>query len=145
MSVREDIASNLVTTISGISALTIKKVTRQPFPLEELSEQQFPAVLIQTQEETKEDQELGSGGRTRINNLEFLISGFVKTNESNIDTARNQLLEVIEEALEVDITRNGNALDTEVISIETDAGTLFPYGGVQMIVRVVYEHQSGTV
>jgi len=145
MSVRENIASNLVTTISGISAITIKKVTRQPFPLEELSEQQFPAVLIQTQEETKEDQELGNGGRTRINNLEFLISGFVKTNESNIDTARNQLLEVIEEALEVDITRDGNALDTEVISIETDAGTLFPYGGVQMIVRVVYEHQSGTV
>lgn len=145
MSIRENIASNLVTTISGITALTIKKVTRQPFPLEELSEQQFPAVLIQTQEETKEDQELGSGGRTRINNLEFLITGFVKTNETNIDTARNELLEAIEEALEVDITRDSNALDTEVVSIETDAGTLFPYGGVSMIVRVVYEHQSGAV
>jgi len=145
MSTRENIASNLVTTISGISAITIKKVTRQPFPLEELSEQQFPAVLIQTQEESKEDQELGSGSRTRINNLDFLISGFVKTNETNIDTARNQLLEVIEEALETDITRGGYALDTEVISIETDAGTLFPYGGVSMIVRVIYEHQSGAV
>lgn len=145
MSTRENIASNLATTISGITAITIKKVTRQPFPLEELSEQQYPAVLIQTQEETKEDQELGSGGKTRINNLEFLITGFVKTNESNIDTARNQLLEVIEEALETDITRGGYALDTEVLSIETDAGTLFPYGGVSMIVRVIYEHQSGTV
>jgi len=58
MSIREDIASNIATTITNISALTIKKVTRQPFPLEELSEQQYPAVLIQTQEETKEDQEL---------------------------------------------------------------------------------------
>tara|TARA_R100000231_G_scaffold138406_2_gene116686 strand:+ start:609 stop:1046 length:438 start_codon:yes stop_codon:yes gene_type:complete len=145
MSVRENIASNIATTISGITALTIKKVTRQPFPLEELSEQQFPAVLIQTQEEIKEDQELGSGAKTRINNLEFLVSGFVKTNETNIDTARNQLMEVIEEALETDITRGGNALDTEVVSIETDAGTLFPYGGVSMIVRVIYEHQSGTV
>ena len=144
MSVREDIASNIVSTISGITALTIKKVTRQPFPLEELSEQQYPAVLVQTQEETKEDQELGDGARTRINNLEFLINGFVKGAESNIDTARNQLMEVIEEALEVDITRNGNALDTEVINIETDAGTLFPYGGISMTVRVTYEHQSGT-
>ena len=49
MSVRENIASNIATTITNITALTIKKVTRQPFPLEELSEQQFPAVLIQTQ------------------------------------------------------------------------------------------------
>ena len=145
MSVRENIASHITSTISNISAITIKKVTRQPFPLEELSEQQFPAVLVQTQEEIKEDAELGSGGKTRLNNLEFLISGFVKTNETNIDTARNQLLEVIEEALEVDITRNGNALDTEVVSIETDAGTLFPYGGISMIVKVMYEHQSGTV
>ena len=100
MSIREDIASNIATTITNISALTIKKVTRQPFPLEELSEQQYPAVLIQTQEETKEDQEL---------------------------------------------TRNGKALDTEIVSIETDAGTLFPYGGISMTVKVIYEHQSGTL
>lgn len=145
MSVRENIASNIATTITNITALTIKKVTRQPFPLEELSEQQYPAVLIQTQEETKEDQELGSGARTRIATLDFLISGFVKGSETNIDTARNQLIEVIEEALETDITRNSNALDTEVISIETDAGTLFPYGGISMTVRVIYEHQAGTL
>ena len=145
MSTRENIASNIASTISGITAITIKKVTRQPFPLEELSEQQFPAVLIQTQEEIKEDQELGSGAKTRINTLEFLVSGFVKTNETNIDTARNQLIEVIEEALETDITRNGKALDTEVVSIETDAGTLFPYGGISMTVKVIYEHQSGTL
>jgi len=145
MSVRENIASNIATTITNITALTIKKVTRQPFPLEELSEQQYPAVLIQTQEETKEDQELGSGAKTRIATLDFLISGFVKGSETNIDTARNQLIEVIEEALETDITRNSNALDTEVISIETDAGTLFPYGGISMTVRVIYEHQAGTL
>ena len=145
MSVRENIASNIATTITNITALTIKKVTRQPFPLEELSEQQYPAVLIQTQEETKEDQELGSGAKTRIATLDFLISGFVKGSETNIDTARNELIEVIEEALETDITRNSNALDTEVVSIETDAGTLFPYGGISMTVRVIYEHQAGTL
>ena len=145
MSIREDIASNIATTITNISALTIKKVTRQPFPLEELSEQQYPAVLIQTQEETKEDQELGSGDKTRLATLDFLVSGFVKGSETNIDTARNQLIEVIEEALETDITRNGKALDTEVVSIETDAGTLFPYGGISMTVKVIYEHQSGTL
>jgi hypothetical protein len=144
MSKREDIASHILTTIQAISSPVIKKATRQPFPLDELSEQQYPAVLVQTQEETKEDQELGGGARTRIATLEFLISGFTKGTESNIDTARNQLAEAIENKLEEDITRNGNALDTEVISIETDAGTLFPYGAITMVVRVIYEHQSGT-
>jgi len=144
MSVREDIANNILTTIQAISSPTIKKATRQPFPLDELSEQQYPAVLIQTQLETKEDQELGSGGKTRINTLEFIITGYTKGAESNIDTSRNELAEAIENKLEEDITRNGNALDTEVVEIETDAGELFPYGAITMIVRVIYEHQSGT-
>jgi len=144
MSVRENIASNLVTTVQAVSSPSIKKVSRQPFPLDELSQQQYPAVLIQTIEETKEDSELGSGAKTRIANLEFGITGYVKTNEDNIDTARNNLASAIETQLESDITRGGNALDTEVISIETDAGSLFPYGAVLMTVRVMYEHQAAT-
>ena len=144
MSIREDIASNLVSTISGISSPAIKKVTRQPFELDELSQQQYPAVLVQTIEETKEDSELGGGAKTRINVLEFGITAYVKTNESNIDTERNNVASAIETELESDITRNNKALDTEVISIETDAGTLFPYGAVLLTVRVMYEHQSAT-
>ena len=144
MSKREDIASHIVTTILAISSPSIKKCTRQPFPLEELAESQYPAVLVQTQEETKEDQELGDGAKTRIATLEFLITGYVKGVESNIDTARNNLASAIETQLESDITRNNKALDTEVISIETDAGTLFPYGAVLLTIRVMYEHQSAT-
>ena len=144
MSVREDIASNIASVIDAISSPDVKKVSRQPFPLEELSQQQYPAVLIQTVEETKDDQELGSGAKTRIATLEFGVTGYVKTNDDNIDTARNNLATAIETALESDITRSGNALDTEVISIETDAGTLFPYGAVLLTIRVMYEHQSAT-
>ena len=144
MSKREDIASHIVSTILTISSPSIKKCTRQPFPLEELAESQYPAVLVQTQEETKEDQELGDGAKTRVATLEFLITGYVKGVESNIDTARNNLASAIETQLESDITRNNKALDTEVISLETDAGTLFPYGAISMVVRVIYEHDSAT-
>ena len=43
---------------SGISSpITIKKVTRQPFDIDELSDKQYPAVIVQTSEETREDQE----------------------------------------------------------------------------------------
>ena len=145
MSVRENIASNLLSTISGISSpITIKKATRQPFPIDELSEQQYPAVIVQTSEETRDDSELGSGARTRHGTIDFIISGFVKGAESNIDTLRNQLITAIETAVESDITRNSNALDTQVVSCETDEGSLFPVGGIRMTISCMYEYQSGT-
>ena len=144
MSVRENIASNLLSTISGISSPSIKKATRQPFQLDELSDKQYPAVIVQTSEETREDIEMGTGAKTRSGTIDFAILGFVKGAEVNIDTKRNQLITAIETELESDITRSGNALDTEVTSVETDEGTLFPIGGIRMVVRCTYEFQAGT-
>ena len=144
MSVRENIASNLLSVISAISSPDIIKATRQPFQLDELSDKQYPAVIVQTSEETREDSELGDGAKTRIGTIDFVILGFVKGAESNIDTARNTLITAIETALESDITRSSNALDTEVTSVETDEGTLFPIGGIRMVVRCMYEYQAGT-
>ena len=144
MSVRENIASNLLSVISSISSPTIKKATRQPFLLDELSEQQYPAVIIQTSEENRDDSELGNGAKTRHGTIDFVILGFVKGAEANIDTARNTLITAIETAIETDITRNGNALDSEVSQVETDEGSLFPVGGIKMTIRCMYEYQSGT-
>ena len=144
MSVRENIACNLLTVISNISSPAIKKATRQPFLLDELSEQQYPAVIVQTSEENRDDAELGSGARTRTGTIDFLILGFVKGAEVNIDTKRNELITAIETAIETDITRDGNALDSEVIQVETDEGNLFPVGGIRMTIRCMYEFQSGT-
>ena len=87
---------------------------------------------------------MGSGAKTRQGTIDFVLSGFVKGAEVNIDTKRNQLITAIETALETDITRNSNALDTEVVSVETDEGTLFPIGGIRMTIRCTYVFQSGT-
>ena len=144
MSVRENIASNLLSVISAISSPTIKKATRQPFILDELSEQQYPAVIVQTSEENRDDSELGSGAKTRHGTIDFLILGFVKGAEVNIDTKRNELITAIETAIEADITRNNKALDSEVVQVETDEGSLFPVGGIKMTIRCMYEYQSGT-
>ena len=144
MSVRENIASNIASTISGITSPSIRKVTRQPFDIDELSDKQYPAVIIQTSEESREDVEMGSGAKPRQGTIDFVLSGFVKGAEVNIDTKRNQLITAIETALETDITRNSNALDTEVVSVETDEGTLFPIGGIRMTIRCTYVFQSGT-
>ena len=64
--------------------------------------------------------------------------------DSNIDTLRNQLIEVVEETLDNDITRNGNALHTQIVEASYDEGILFPYGGVRIVVRVLYEFVRGT-
>ena len=144
MSVRENIASNLLSVISAISSPDIIKATRQPFLLDELSDKQYPAVIVQTSEENRDDSELGSGAKTRHGTIDFVVLGFVKGAEANIDTKRNELITSIETALESDITRSGNALDTEVVQVETDEGSLFPVGGIRMTIRCMYEYQAGT-
>ena len=144
MSVRENIASNIKTVIDAISSPDIKLVSRQPFNIDELSQTQFPCVLVQSSEETREDQELGSGAKTRTGTIDFIVLGFVKGSNTNIDTLRNALITAIETALETDITRDSNALDTEVVQVETDEGTLFPVGGIRMVVRCMYQYNAGT-
>jgi hypothetical protein len=146
MSKREDIADDIITKLDAItSPIEFKKITREPFEPEELADPQFPSCYIQTGDETREMLSLGDVGTgKRQGTIDFLIVGFVKGTTSNIDTLRNQLIEVVEETLDTDITRNGNALNTQIIEANTDEGVLFPYGGVRIVVRVLYEFVRGT-
>ena len=57
MSKREDIASNIITVLTAVtSPITLKKITREPFNVDELSEQQYPACFVQSGNETRTDQ-----------------------------------------------------------------------------------------
>jgi len=146
MSKREDIAGDIITKLDAVSSpIELKLIKREPFEPEELSNAQFPAAYVQTGDETREMLSLGDVGTgKRQGTIDFLIVGFVKGTTANIDTLRNQLIEVIEETLDADMTRNGNALNTQVIEENTDEGVLFPYGGVRIVVRVLYEFVRGT-
>jgi len=145
MSKREDIASNIVTAIStGSSPITIKKVTREPFNVDELSEQQYPACFVQSGNETRSDETMTSSTITRQATADFVIVGYVKGTTSNIDTKRNELISTIETRLNSDRTRSGNAKNTQVVEVSTDEGVLFPIGGIRMVVRVMYQYTSGT-
>ena len=146
MSKRESIAGDIITKLDAVSSpIELKLIKREPFEPEELSNAQFPAAYVQTGDETREMLSLGDVGTgKRQGTIDFLIVGFVKGTTANIDTLRNQLIEVIEETLDADITRNGNALNTQVIEANTDEGVLFPYGGIRIVVRVLYEFVRGT-
>jgi len=146
MSEREDIASDIITKLTAVSSpITFKKITREPFDPEELADPQFPSVYIQSGTESREASGMGAVGTGKTQGtIDFIIVGFVKGTTANIDTARNQLIEVVEETLDNDITRNGNALDTQIVEADTDEGEIFPYGGVRIVVRVIYEFTRGT-
>ena len=144
MSVRESIANNIVDTLrdSVIQPTRIKMATREPFDFQKLSNAQFPAVLVRTAGEDREDSSIGGSMGSRMASINYEKVCFVKS--GIIDEARNNIIEAIEEGLELDRTRGGYALDTQLINIEVDEGSIEPVGGVILTVRVVYEYTRGT-
>ena len=84
------------------------------------------------------------GQRFQVGDRVQEANAFGKGKDSNIDTVRNQIIEVVEETLDNDITRNGNAIDTQIIEASTDEGTIYPYGGVRITARVLYEFTRGS-
>ena len=142
MSLREDICNNIVATLRSVNTpVAPKLVTREPFKFEELSSAQFPACLIQTAGETRSDQTIGGDEIQRQSDLTIQIFGFVKG--ASIDSARNLLIEAIENGLDADRTRGGYALDTQIVEVETDEGAIEPYGGVVVTASVLYTFARG--
>jgi len=145
MSKRESIANNIITVLTAVtSPITIKKITREPFNISELSEQQYPAIFIQSGNESRSDETMTSTSVTRQAQAEFVIVGFVKGTDTNIDTKRNELITTIETALESDRSRGGYAKKTEIVDVSTDEGTLYPIGGIRIVARVIYQYTAGT-
>jgi hypothetical protein len=143
MSVRESIANNLVETLQAtINPVAIKYVTREPFDFDKLSSAQFPAILVRSAGEDREDSSIGGSITQRMATINYEFICYVKG--SVIDSARNNLIEAIEEALDVDRLRGGYALDTQIINIEIDEGSIDPIGGIIITVRVLYQYTRGT-
>jgi len=135
-SYRENIAKDIAKQIKSIKS--VRYVDRDVFDPDEISDAQFPAVLVQSGSETKTDIAMGYD---RQGNIEYIITAFVKG--KYIDTARNKILDEIEEKLYEDVSRDGYAIDTLVTEINTDEGVLYPLGAIQIVVRVEYIHQKG--
>ena len=143
MSVREDIAANLVTSLQAItSPVTIKYVTREPFEFDKLRNAQYPAILVRTTNENREDATVGGSISQRFGVIDYQLVCYVKG--TGLDTARNNIVEAIEEKLDVDRSRGGYALDTQLITVETDDGSIAPVGGVILTVRCEYQYTRGT-
>ena len=139
MSVRENIAANLVTSLQAItSPITVKYVTREPFEFDKLSNAQYPAILVRTTNENREDATVGGSISQRFGVIDYQLVCYVKG--TGLDSARNNIVEAVEEKLDVDRSRGGYALDTQLITVETDDGSIAPIGGVILTVRCEYQY-----
>jgi hypothetical protein len=143
MSVRENIAANLVTALQAVTTpVAIKFVTREPFDFDKLSNAQYPAVLVRTTSEDRGDSTLGGAAAQRLATIDYQLVCYVKG--TGLDQARNNIVEAIEEKLDEDRSRGGNAIDTQIISVDTDDGSIAPVGGVIITVRIEYQYTRGT-
>jgi len=121
MSNREDIAKNIETVLKDMTPPRPTLVTREPFDIEKLAITQFPALLITTGNETREDNVMG-GGRRGV--IEIQIRGFVRADGRTaqiitVDQKRNELIERIEETLNSDRTRELNAAQASTTRVRT--------------------------
>jgi hypothetical protein len=142
MSLREDIAKNIVATLLEIEDLKPVLVTREPFDVEKLAITQFPAVLINSTNEERTTETMRAG--IRQGTIAYTVRGFVRGNE--IDKKRNDLVEAIEEALDADRNRGKDSSvvqDTQISSIEV-VDRLPPLGEVVLTVNVRYVFTRGT-
>ncbi len=148
MSVREDIAKDIVQTLTGITNPGVVIVSRNPIDVSTLSIAQYPAIIVRTSEEQKADETMGG---IRISLLNYTIEAYVRadssatTNNNNIDTQKNNIVEAIEEALETDRTRNSLALNSYVSGITSDDAPLYPIGRVDLTYTVQYKYTRGTL
>jgi hypothetical protein len=148
--VREQIAEDIVTDLQGITTPGVVLVSRNPINTTDLSIAQYPAIMVRTSEETREDATMQSD-TLRFGTIDYNIIGFVRADSSattvnnSIDTQRNDLIEAISEALEQDRTRNSKALNSFVTQVTVDDGTVYPLGRVDIIFRVLYKYTRGTL
>ena len=74
MSLRNDIANNIVEVLKDIADPRPVLVTREPFDVEKLAITQFPAILIQSGSEERDTETMGAG--VRRGTISFQIRGF---------------------------------------------------------------------
>jgi septum formation topological specificity factor MinE len=123
----------------------VGSVSRVFFDVQKLAITQFPAILIITGDESREDITTDE----RLGIITYNLRCYVRGNQ--IDTLRNEIVERIEETLEVsrdrDITLsadNIHSVTTRVIAIEVVEREL-PLGEVVVTVEVRYRYKKGVV
>ena len=144
MSARENIAKDIAEQLQNMSNPAPALVTREFFEFDKLAITQFPAILVVSTSESREDISLSE----RQGTLEVELRCFVRGTQ--LDTIRNNVIERIEEQLEdegrdrnitVDntVTHYVNSNITNIEVIERVA----PIGQVNLTLTITYVYKRG--
>jgi len=145
MSARENVAKNLIEQLTNMTDPAPGLVSRKYFDVTKLAITQFPAILLITANETRED----ISTNLREGNIQYQLRCYLRGTE--LDTLRNELIERIEETVETDRSRNIDYnvnnihnVTTRVASIELIQREL-PLAEVVVNLDVFYRYKKGNV
>lgn len=150
MSTRELIAQNIQEVLKDMSPPRVGLCTREPVDIEKIAITQFPAIVVESGNELREDIAMG---KYRRGTIEYTIRAYVRSDSRNqnivsIDQKRNELIERIEESLntdrmrEVDSAGEGLNTTTQVTQIQIQP-RVPPLGEFTMTVEVKYNFRGG--
>ena len=134
--VRETIRSNIVTVLTGLTTTGSNVFESRHYPLETGN---LPALCIYTLTEETEYATM-TVPRTQLRTLNVAVEAYVQST-SSIDNTIDTIAVQVEEALDADLTRGGNAKDTQVTAVDIDYSTEGdqPLGIAKFNVVVLYE------
>lgn len=143
MSAREKIAIDIVKQLKNMTNPAPVLVSREFFDFEKLAITQFPAVLVVSGNEDREDISMSE----RQGTLEIELRCFVRGSE--LDTARNNLIENIEQTLELSRDRNITVDDTATHYVQSSINNIEvierqqPLGQFNATISVTYVYKRG--
>lgn len=141
MSIREDIVKNIVDVLKDMVDPKPVLVTREFFEVEKLAITQFPAIYVQTLNETRQDVTMKSNRRQGI--LTIMLRVYVRG--VDLDRIRNDIIERIEETIDTDRRRDtaNTTMISQVVSIRV-IPRLAPLGEVEIDIDVRYTYLKGS-
>jgi hypothetical protein len=145
MSARENIATNIFNQLQNITNPALGLVSREFFDVSKIAITQFPAILMNSMNESRED----ISTDLRQGTIDYQLKCYVRGTQ--LDTAKNELVERIEEIMEVSRDRDITLADTNIHGVSTSITNIeviereLPLGEIIITVQCVYQYVKGVL
>ena len=145
MSARENIATNIFNQLQNITNPALGIVSREFFDVSKIAITQFPAILMNSMNESRED----ISTDLRQGTIDYQLKCYVRGTQ--LDTLKNELVERVEEILEVSRDRDITLADTNIHGVSTSITNVeviereLPLGEIVFTVQCVYQYVKGVL
>ena len=138
---RKLILDDIVAKLKTIKSPRLGKVSTKPEDFQRLSRTAYPFVGVEITDETKED--IAREGRLSTLTIDITVHIDGKKKTTDVQTQMSNIIEAIEEKLEADRSRDGNAQLTELVTVGDIQETAYPTIRQTMTVSVQYTYNKG--